>query len=124
MTHKYHERRAVVGTVCGSEDQRRRTFTGIQGISEQDAMIQDSQGRIADRTREHLGPTDIAVIEFRKLILRAARDLSTGVAPAAARLGSAYRVRGGSIVAPRSLSFPDVMTRRFADPLGRVPRSA
>ena len=105
------------------EDQRRRTFTGIQGISEQDAMIQDSQGWIADRTREHLGPTDVAVIEFRKLILRAARDLASGVAPAAARLAPAYRVRGGSIVAPRALSFPEVMTRRFGDPLGRVRAS-
>jgi phthalate 4,5-dioxygenase oxygenase subunit len=87
-------------------------------------MIQDSQGWIADRTREHLGPTDVAVIEFRKLILRAARDLSAGAAPAAARLAPAYRVRGGSIVAPRSLSFAAVMTRRFGDPLGRVPPSA
>jgi hypothetical protein len=29
------------------------------GVSEQDAAIQDSQGQIQDRTREHLGPTDV-----------------------------------------------------------------
>jgi len=83
-------------------------------------MIQDSQGLIADRTREHLGPTDVAIIEFRKLMLRAALDLTRGVEPAAARNASAYRLRGGSIVAPRSLSFADTMVRRFGDPLGRV----
>jgi phthalate 4,5-dioxygenase len=38
-------------------EQKYRSFTGIKGVSEQDACIQDSQGFIADRTREHLGPT-------------------------------------------------------------------
>jgi phenylpropionate dioxygenase-like ring-hydroxylating dioxygenase large terminal subunit len=101
--------------------QRHKTFTGIEGVSEQDAMIQDSQGLIADRTREHLGPTDLAIIEFRTLMLRGARDLARGVEPAAARTAAGYRLRGGSIVAPRSLSFADTMRRRFGDPLGRVP---
>jgi phenylpropionate dioxygenase-like ring-hydroxylating dioxygenase large terminal subunit len=100
--------------------QRHKTFTGIEGVSEQDAMIQDSQGLIADRTREHLGPTDVAIIEFRKLMLRGARELARGAEPAAAHVPTAYRRRGGSIVAPRSLSFADTMVRRFGDPLGRV----
>src|SRR6185436_8144931 len=94
------------------DKQKRKTFTGIDGVSEQDAMIQDSQGLIADRTREHLGPTDAAIIEFRRLILKAARDLAKGVEPAAAKNGDAYRVRGGSIVAERNLPFADVMTKR------------
>jgi hypothetical protein len=94
-------------------DQKKRTFTGIQGVSEQDAMIQDSQGLIAGRSREHLGPTDLAIIEFRKLILRGARDLRTGTEPAAARNAAAYRVRGGSIVADRGLSFAETMVKRF-----------
>ena len=36
-------------------DQKHNSFTGIQGVSEQDSAIQDSQGPIVDRTREHLG---------------------------------------------------------------------
>ena len=39
--------------------QKFENFTGIDGVSEQDAAIQDSQGLIADRTVEHLGPTDL-----------------------------------------------------------------
>jgi hypothetical protein len=103
------------------EAQRRRTFTGIQGVSEQDAMIQDSQGFIADRTREHLGPTDAAIIELRRLALRGARELRAGVEPAAPRNGAGYRLRGGSPLADRRLSFAEVMLERFGDPLGRVP---
>ena len=48
------------------EAQKTRSFTGIEGLSEQDAAIQDSQGFIADRTREHLGPTDLGIVRFRR----------------------------------------------------------
>ena len=48
--------------------QKTSSFTGITGVSEQDSAIQDSQGPIQDRTREHLGPTDLGIVEFRKLI--------------------------------------------------------
>ena len=100
--------------------QKQRSYTGIEGVSEQDAMIQDSQGLIADRTREHLGPTDAAIIEFRRTILGAARELRQGGEPAAARASRAYRVRGGSLVADGHLSFAEVMVKRFGHPLGLV----
>ena len=106
------------------DDQKKRTFTGIQGVSEQDAMIQDSQGLITDRTREHLGPTDVAIIEFRKMMLRGARDLRKGIEPGAARNAAGYTVRGGSMVEDRDAGFADAMTKRFGDPLGRVARRA
>ena len=51
------------------------SYTGIKGVSEQDAAVQDSQGPIADRTREHLGPTDLGIIYFRKLLMDSARAL-------------------------------------------------
>jgi len=103
-------------------DQKHRSFTGIRGVSEQDACIQDSQGLIADRTREHLGPTDLAIIQFRRLMLGEARALAGGAAPAAARAGAAYAVRSGSAVAGRGTPFADVMVARFGDPVGRAPR--
>ena len=56
-------------------DQQINTFTGIQGVSEQDAAIQNSQGKIVDRSIEHLGPTDVGIIEFRKLMLQLAKAL-------------------------------------------------
>ena len=57
------------------ELQKTLSYTGISGVSDQDAAIQDSQGAIQDRTREHLGPTDVGIIEFRKLLMAAARAL-------------------------------------------------
>jgi hypothetical protein len=104
--------------------QKHESYTGIKGLSEQDAAIQDSQGHIHDRTREMLGPTDLGVSRLRMLMLEAARDLKAGAAPPAAMNPAAYRVRSGSIVAPNTLEFDAVMTRRFGHPRGRTPGAA
>jgi phthalate 4,5-dioxygenase len=102
------------------DDQRLRSFTGIAGVSEQDAAIQDSQGFIADRTREHLGPTDLGIVRFRRLMLQSARAAAAGTAPPAAAKAAGYRLRAGGMVAPAAESFAKIMTTRFGDPLGRV----
>jgi hypothetical protein len=102
------------------EEQKRHSFTGVRGVAEQDAMAQDSQGRIADRTREHLTPTDIAIVRFRRVMLEGARALQAGREPAAAQLPESYRLRSGGALAPAKLSFGDVMRERFGSVTGRV----
>ncbi|MDB5946334.1 MAG: ring-hydroxylating oxygenase subunit alpha, partial [Ramlibacter sp.] len=100
--------------------QKTENFSGIVGVSEQDAAIQDSQGRIADRTRELLGPTDIGVVQFRRLMLDAAKTLAAGGAPLGRDDPEAYRVRAGGIVAPAQAAFSEVMSQRFGDEVGRI----
>jgi hypothetical protein len=103
------------------EDQRNVSFTGVKGLAEQDLMIQESQGRIVDRTQETLTATDAAVVRFRRTVLEGAKALAeTGAEPAAARMPAAYRVRPGSWIGDNQVSFDDVMLERFGDPLGRV----
>ena len=46
-------------------------FTGIDGINTQDHAVQESMGSIVDRSREHLGTTDKAVVAARLLLLKA-----------------------------------------------------
>ncbi len=93
--------------------QKTESYTGIEGISEQDACIQDSQGLIADRTTEHLGPTDMGIIRFRRLILEAARALEHGQSPSAVAHPEAYLVQGGGAVAPSDTPLTEVMRTRF-----------
>jgi hypothetical protein len=52
----------------------RKSFTGIFGSGPQDAAVQESMGPIYDRTREHLGASDTAIIATRRHLLRALRD--------------------------------------------------
>jgi phthalate 4,5-dioxygenase len=58
------------------EVQRTQTYTGIDGVNNQDLAVQEAMGAIVPRWREHLGSTDKAVIAFRKLMIQAARDLA------------------------------------------------
>jgi phthalate 4,5-dioxygenase oxygenase subunit len=53
-------------------------FTGISGIPNQDIAMWVSMGPIADRTSERLGASDIAVIQFRRLMLDAVRRFQEG----------------------------------------------
>jgi nitrite reductase/ring-hydroxylating ferredoxin subunit len=103
------------------EDQKHRSFTGVRGVAEQDAMAQDSQGVIADRTREHLTPTDVAIVRFRRLMLEQAKALSDGKEPAAAQRPAHYQLRGGGCITAASMSFADVMRQRFGNTNGKVP---
>jgi phthalate 4,5-dioxygenase len=106
------------------EDQRHRTYTGVQGLAEQDAMIQHSQGPIADRTREILNTTDAAVVRFRSLVLKEAAALAEGVEPVAPTCHEAFRARPGSWLADQGVPIEEIMLARFDDPLGRVGGTA
>jgi len=106
------------------DKQRTINYTGVDGISEQDAYICDSQGYIADRTSEHLAPTDLGIVRFRRLMLDAARKLEQGTRPEALSHPDGYCARGGGTVAPGATPFADVMRERFGHELGRITRAA
>ena len=49
-------------------------FSGIEGIWKQDRAVTEGMGAIADRTREHLLPSDVAVVRLRRRLLAAAGE--------------------------------------------------
>ncbi|MBH68121.1 MAG: ring-hydroxylating oxygenase subunit alpha [Rhodospirillaceae bacterium] len=101
-------------------EQRLNSYTGIRGVSEQDAAIQNSQGKIVDRSREHLGQTDVGIIEFRKLMLASAAALQKGHAPPSASLCKDYTVQCGGMVAHRDIPLEKAMMRRFGHITGYI----
>jgi phthalate 4,5-dioxygenase len=78
--------------------QRERSFTGINGISEQDCSIQESMGPVSPRWEEHLGKADQGIIEFRRILIQLARDMLEGVEPEHAQNPEAYRVRSTAFI--------------------------
>ena len=58
-------------------------YTGVEDFGSQDLMVTESMGGIYDRSQEHLGTTDKAVIRMRSLLLKAAKDLAQGIEPPA-----------------------------------------
>ena len=47
-------------------------------INVHDQWAVESMGRIQDRTKEHLGKTDVGIIRYRRLLRDAIRKLSEG----------------------------------------------
>ncbi|HKN97394.1 MAG TPA: Rieske 2Fe-2S domain-containing protein [Pseudonocardiaceae bacterium] len=65
------------------EVQRATSFSGIPDFVTQDLMVTESMGPIYDRSQEHLGTTDKAVIRMRQILLKAAKGLENGAEPPA-----------------------------------------
>jgi phthalate 4,5-dioxygenase oxygenase subunit len=55
------------------EAMKRGDFTGIKGIPTQDMAMWESMGPIADRTKDHPGASDMAVVQFRRMMIAAAK---------------------------------------------------
>lgn len=64
-------------------------FTGVPGIPNQDIVMWVSMGAIVDRTTDRLAASDMAVVEFRKLMVDAAKAMASG----GGALGSASTLR-------------------------------
>jgi phthalate 4,5-dioxygenase oxygenase subunit len=60
---------------------RKESYSGIFGVQGQDIAVQESMGPLYDRTREHLGASDVAVIRMRRLMLDSVRRFQAGGAP-------------------------------------------
>ncbi len=54
------------------------SWIGINGFPHQDMACQESMGPIVDRTREHLGTSDIAIIRMRRRMLEAVTRFQRG----------------------------------------------
>src|ERR671928_109744 len=54
-----------------------RTFSGVEGITMQDASLQESMGPVVDRTKENLVSTDNGIIMARHRLLRALKAFAT-----------------------------------------------
>lgn len=79
--------------------QRTGMFSGILGVGMQDQAMQETAGTICDRTREHLGAADLAVLSTRRRLLRSAEALTKeGAAPPGSQNGEVFMKRGAHMV--------------------------
>ena len=75
--------------------QKGTSYSGIRDFRSQDAMATETAGPIYDRTREHLGSTDVAVIRMHRQLLRTAKALAADPGtPLPALAGDFQSIRG------------------------------
>ncbi len=88
--------------------QRSVNFSGIDGINQQDRAVQESMGPVVDRSREHLGPADRAIIVMRQLLLQAVRTVREGGDPPGT--GDSYNaLRAWETIVPRGTAWREAL---------------
>src|SRR5438094_667730 len=93
--------------------QKTETFTGIDGINTQDRGIQESMGLVVDRSKEHLGPADKAIIQARRLLLAAVKTVREGGTPRGIN-PTYYPLRASEGVVPRDADWREILTPEMA----------
>jgi nitrite reductase/ring-hydroxylating ferredoxin subunit len=83
----------------------KRSFSGVAGIAMQDASLQESMGRVQDRTRERLGTSDSGIIMARQRLLRAAKALAADDATPPGLDPRAQHVRSAALLLPKDVPF-------------------
>ena len=91
------------------EIQQSQNYTGILGINDQDRSVQETLrsagatwGASADRTKEKLGSSDIAIIAARNRLLKMVREFQAGTDPYPAYHGDLYDIRPLDVVSSES----------------------
>jgi phthalate 4,5-dioxygenase len=93
--------------------QRHQTYSGIAEFWAQDAAPQLSMGEICDRTQEHLGTSDTAIIAVRRRLIDSARALrERGVVPGEVSNPASYAVRSDAVLIPAGTSWLEATAER------------
>lgn len=96
------------------ELQKTQSFTGIRGVRVQDMAVQEDQrGPLSDRTREHLGASDLGVIATRRMLLKQLKALRKGHAPTQPSRPDVYHLRSLAANAPRSVAWQELMQQHM-----------
>lgn len=82
----------------------------VPGVAMQDMVVQESMGPVFDRSLEHLGASDAAVLRFRRLMLESVQRMTQqGEAPLGLREPIQYNaVRGEDRLLPRAAPWQSV----------------
>jgi phthalate 4,5-dioxygenase oxygenase subunit len=91
--------------------QAETSFTGISGINTQDVAVQEGMGPIVDRSEEHLGSTDRAIVQMRRLLLEATRTVEAGGKPRGVDSAAYRNVRAVDHYADTETDIPALIAR-------------
>jgi len=78
-------------------------FTGIKGIPSQDMAMWESMGSITDRSEDNLGLSDIAVVQFRRQMIAAAKRMR--------QEGAAIGTAGPRVARVKLTSFEGIVSK-------------
>ena len=73
LDRAYRKKRTATTITCRTGGDEARRLHRITGIPAQDMAMWESMGPITDRSSDHLGSSDLAVAQFRRMMVAAVR---------------------------------------------------
>jgi len=81
------------------ERQKKFNFSGMENVTPiQDGAMQESMGAVCDRTREHLGASDAAIVRMRRRLFNAAGELEKNKIPPGVQNPALYHNHGDQML--------------------------
>jgi phthalate 4,5-dioxygenase oxygenase subunit len=88
------------------------SYTGIPGFQNQDTAAVESMGAISDRTQEHLGQSDVAIIRMRRRMSEAVKTFQAGNTPPGLDASTDYSsIRSAQGVIPKDMPWQRMLER-------------
>jgi hypothetical protein len=99
------------------ERQKKINFSGMENVTPiQDGAMQESMGAVCDRTKEHLGASDAAIVRMRRRLVSAAKTLhERSQAPSGVEDPTLYHKHGDQML----LEEKDSWTEHYAAKMKR-----
>ena len=90
----------------------KESYTGIAGFQNQDTAAVESMGALSDRTQEHLGQSDVAIIRMRRRLGEALRSFMNGGTPFGLGSDTDYTtIRSAQGVIPKDAPWQSLLER-------------
>jgi phthalate 4,5-dioxygenase len=122
-TYRPQENKDVDYLMDRQAQKRGETFSGVRGIAQQDASLQESMGPIVDRTKERLVSSDTGIIKARQKLRKAVEALrDEGVTPPGVDPAH-HHVRSAAVVLPKEDSFIEASREALAARAGKAHAS-
>jgi phthalate 4,5-dioxygenase oxygenase subunit len=114
----YRKKRNLAnGYLQDREAMKRGDWTGIAGIPAQDMAMWESMGAITERSEDHFGSSDLAVAQFRRMMVAAAKNFRDGGPAIGTDSDVAYTdLASYEGVVPKSVDWRTLGPRRDAAP--------
>ena len=93
------------------------SFSGMSEFVSEDFAVTTSMGPILDRSREHLVPSDAAVVSMRRQLLRAAKNLQNGIEPPMMSTEESAQIRVSDGIIEPGQRWQDLLNACQANPL-------
>ena len=104
------------------EAQRTKTYSGIDGISQQDQAVTESMGPLTDWDFEHLAPSDRMITTARRRLLGALKAHQAGERPPMADTPEVYyQARGGYFEAPEGVDMMTLYEQKVEETRATIP---